>query len=235
VSREDLYVTSKISPYEQGSEKAFRACENILERLDIGYLDLVLIHWPGVAKQQLQSPDNAGKRYETWKVMEQFHDKGLFKAIGVSNFEIDHLKGLLDTCTIKPLVNQIECHPKYPQDDVRSFCRDHSIQVVAYSCYGAGALFDKEKYPEIYKVAEETGKTPAQVLLCWGLEHGCCVLAKSDQEDRIREISPNNQHMQPISTDEGVCHYLSAEHYGILCGLSSSGTEKFCWDPSTVL
>ena len=235
MSREDLYVTSKISPYEQGFEKALRACEKILERLDIGYVDLVLIHWPGVAKQQLQSTSNAGKRYETWQVMEQFYDKGLFKAIGVSNFEIDHLKGLLDTCRIKPMVNQIECHPKYPQDDVRSLCRDHSIQVVAYSCYGAGALFDKEKYPEVYEVAEKTGKTPAQILLCWGLEHGCCVLAKSEQEDRIREVAPRHPHMQPISTDESDRHYLSAKDDDILCSLSRSGIEKFCWDPSTVL
>lgn len=237
ISREDIYVTSKISPYEQGTEKAREACENICKRLDVGYVDLVLIHWPAAAKVPLQSTENARKRRETWQAMEEYHSKGHFKALGVSNYELSHLKELLEYCDVKPLVNQIECHPKFPQNEMRTFCSQNKIQVVAYSCFGAGALFDQTLYPEIYKVARETGKSPSQVLLCWGLEKGCCVLAKSEQEDRINEYSPHNRHMQPLQQhgDERV-HYFSAQHLDMLDGLSKNNSfKKFCWDPSTVL
>lgn len=237
ISREDIYVTSKISPYEQGAEKARVACQNIVDRLNLEYVDLVLIHWPGVAKTPLYSSENAQKRRETWGVMEEFHSTGQFKALGVSNYEISHLKELLSYCTVKPIVNQVECHPKYPQKDMREFCTSHGVQVVAYSCFGAGALFDEEQYPEVYHVAMETGKTPSQVLLCWCLEKGCSVLAKSKQGDRIQEFSPSNKHMQPLQAyGEGdPTHYFCTRHVEILDGLSNRGIQKFCWDPSTVV
>lgn len=233
ISREDIYVTSKISPYEQGIDKAREACESICNRLDLGYVDLVLIHWPGVAKTPLESPENAQKRQETWRVMEEFHARGQFKALGVSNYELSHLKELLEYCHVKPVVNQVECHPKYPQIEMRAFCEEHGVRVVAYSCFGAGALFDEEKYPELYQVARETGKSPPQVLLCWGLEKNCCVLAKSVQKSRIEEYSPQNKHMQPLCDH---AHYFTADHLDILDSLSvNRGIEKFCWDPSNVL
>jgi len=236
IRREDLYVTSKISPYEQGFDKAREACENICSRLDIGYVDLVLIHWPGVSKTPLESHENAQKRRETWTVMEEFYSKGHFKALGVSNYELSHLEELLGYCNVKPLVNQVECHPKYPQIDMRSFCSEHGLQLVAYSSLGAGALIDESSYPEIYHVARETGKSPSQVLLCWGLEKGCCVLAKSKQEERIKEYSPSHKNMQPLVDTGGSVHYFSAEHLKMLDGLYiHHGIEKFCWDPSGVL
>lgn len=236
ISREDIYVTSKISPYEQGLDKAKEACENICSRLDLGYIDLVLIHWPGVSKTPLDSPENARKRRETWTVMEEFYSKGHFKALGVSNYELSHLKELLEYCTVKPLVNQIECHPRYPQIEMRTFCAEHDVRVVAYSCFGAGALFDENMYPEIYQVARETGKSPSQVLLCWGLEKGCCVLGKSEQRCRIEEYSPNHKNMQPLLDNRDGVHYFSADHLDLLDSLYRNQTlEKFCWDPSQIL
>lgn len=236
ITREDIYVTSKISPYEQGFDKAREACENICSRLDIGYVDLVLIHWPGVSKTPLESLENAKKRRETWTVMEEFYLKGHFKALGVSNYEQSHLEELLEYCHVKPRVNQVECHPKYPQVGMRAFCSKHGLQVVAYSSLGAGTLLDESTYPEIYEVARDTGKSPSQVLLCWGLEKGCCVLAKSVQKERIKEYSPSHINMQPLVHDGESIHYFSPEHLEILDSLHSNhGMEKFCWDPSGVL
>jgi len=237
IERSDIFITSKVSPYEQGTTKARRACEQILERLDIGYVDLMLIHWPGVARQKISSDENAGKRYETWRVMEEFCDKGLIKSLGVSNYEIQHIQELLSYAKIKPTVNQVECHPLYPQTELKRFCLENDIKMVAYSCFGVGALFNEEEYPEVYQVARETGKSPAQVLLAWGLENDCCVLAKSEQPERIREFSPEAPGMQPIRLDEATkqFHYLSDDHKRILSRIAERhGVEKFCWDPSGV-
>lgn len=232
-----MFVTSKVSPYEQGTAKARKACEQILERLDIGYVDLMLIHWPGVARQKIDSDGNAGKRYETWRVMEEFYDQGLIKGLGVSNYEIQHIEELLSYAKVKPIVNQVECHPVYPQTELKRFCQEHGIKMVAYSCFGVGALFNKEEYPEVYQVARETGKSPAQVLLAWGLDNDCCVLAKSEQPMRIKEFSPCAPGMQPIQPDDGTGNisYLSDHHRRALSRIAERhGVEKFCWDPSGV-
>ena len=232
-SRSDVYVTSKVSPYEQGTDKAERACRDILERLGIEYLDLLLIHWPGVARKAIDSDINAIKRAETWRVMEQFMHQGDVKALGVSNYEVTHLRELLQYCTVPPIVNQIECHPKYPQIELRRFCGSVGIHVVAYSCFGAGALFDRDLYPVVYDIAAKTGKTPAQVLLCWGLQKGCLVLAKSENPERIKEFSPNAVGLQP---DRNNGRYLSTEDEDALSTEipRRGGYQKFCWDPSQV-
>jgi len=232
VTREEVYITSKISPYEQGACKARKACEEILNRLDLGYVDLLLIHWPGVAKQKQDSPENSVKRRETWEVMEEFVAKGHVRALGVSNFEIHHLQDLLSYATIRPIVNQVELHPLYPQEELRIFCKEHDIKVVGYSCFGSGALFDPGEYKEPSIVAKNTGKTLSQVLLCWGLQQECCVLAKSEQQERIQQFSPLNPGMRP--DEDG--RYLSIENESLLCSMGASldARKKFCWDPSHI-
>lgn len=232
VTREEVYITSKISPYEQGTSKARIACEEILDRLNLRYVDLLLIHWPGVAKQKQDSPENSVKRRETWKVMEESVARGLVRALGVSNFEISHLKDLLSYARIKPIVNQVELHPLFPQDELRIFCKEHDIKIVGYSCFGAGALLDAEEYKEPSIVAKQTGKTSSQVLLCWGLQQDCFVLAKSKQLERIQEFSPLNPGMRPDANGR----YLSIENESLLgsMGANPNARKKFCWDPSQI-
>jgi len=232
-AREDIYVTSKISPYEQGTEKAYRACEEILERLDMEYVDLMLIHWPGVAKEKLQSELNSVKRKETWQVLENFVEQKRVRALGVSNYEIQHVKELLSYAKIHPIVNQVECHPLYPQHELKAFCDEHAIRLMAYSCFGAGQLLDEKTYPQIYSISEKTGKTPSQVLLSWGLQKGCLCLAKSDKESRISEFSLSAPGMRPDPTSG---RFLSVEDEGILDSLGEHPDNqcKFCWDPAGV-
>ena len=195
---------------------------------------MLLIHWPGAAKTELSSPENAAKRIETWRVLEDYYSRGVARAIGVSNFDIKHLEHLLQHATIPPAVNQIECHPLWPQTELREFCRLHGVAVQAYSSFATGALLtDPELSEHVQKIAAQCNKTAAQLLLCWGLQKGCCsVLPKSVQEDRIKKYSTNAVGMQ---CDEG--RWLSVEAEAALDALGEVGggrRRKYCWDPSTV-
>ena len=232
IEREDVFISSKISPYELGTEKATSACNAVIERLGLGYVDLMLIHWPGVAKTDLSSPINSLRRLETWRVLELFHAKGLARSIGVSNYEISHLKELLAVAKINPACNQVECHPLYPQQSLRSFCGEHNIGLVAYSPFAAGAFFnDSELSIPVEAIAKQCGKTPAQVLCCWGLQKGCsAVLPKSIHPDRIREVSQVAPGMQ---WDSSSGRWLPEEIEQALDALGKV-PKKFCWDPSTV-
>ncbi len=125
-------------------------------------------------------------RLESWKVLEDYYNRGIFKAIGVSNYEVRHLEELLATSSVTPHVNQIEVHPHFQNREVIAFCNSKNIHVTAYSSMGKGKLpllSDKV----VCRIAEKLGKTPAQVLLKWGLVKGLSVIPKSVNEDRIRD------------------------------------------------
>ncbi|KAL0033110.1 hypothetical protein WJX79_004056 [Trebouxia sp. C0005] len=216
----DVFITSKVSPYEQGTKRAMQACQKILEGLKTHSVDLVLIHWPGAAHHAYDSSAHAQLRLETWRVLEKFYIDGKFRAIGVSNFCERHLQDLLAHAKIRPMVNQIEVHPRYPQHQLRKLCKDNHIAVIAYSSLGIGDLLH---HPNVLQVAKETHHSAAQVLLRWGLQQGCAVIPKSLNKQHIDEASPskllswelNQQQMQALdSMEDG---------------------HKYCWDPSTVL
>lgn len=230
--REDVYVTSKLSPYEQGAEAATLAFEASLTRLGLDYIDLMLIHWPGVAKTELSSPINATKRLETWRVLEEFHDKGLALSIGVSNYSIPHLQELLAVSRVHPAYNQVECHPLWQQESLRAFCADHDIGVIAYSPFAVGAFFtDPQLSGPVRDIATMCGKTSAQVLCCWALQKGCSgVLPKSTLPERIAEFSPQAKGMQ---RDSRSGRWLPEEVEAALDALVQT-PKKFCWDPSSV-
>jgi diketogulonate reductase-like aldo/keto reductase len=234
--RNDVYVTSKISPYEHGTAKATAACEAILQRLGgLEYVDLVLIHWPGAAKTDPASPRNAELRKETWRVLEHFYALGRFKALGVSNYEVRHLDDLIGYAHVPPSVLQAECHPLFPQPLLRQFAACANMQFVAYASFGGGQLLS---HPTVQAVADQAGKSPAQTLLCWALQKGCCVIPKSVRPERIAEFSPTHSGLQPRhEKSHGQGRYLNEASEAALdaLGATSADWRKFCWDPSVVV
>ncbi|KAL3136995.1 hypothetical protein ABBQ32_006590 [Trebouxia sp. C0010 RCD-2024] len=205
---------------QQGTEKAAEACEQILTRLQTASIDLILIHWPAAAKLPLRSPLHAQLRLQTWRVLEDFYSAGRCRAIGVSNYTQYHLEELLLVARIKPMVNQIEVHPRYPQTQLRSFCRHNNIAVVAYSSLGMGDLV---QHPVVVQIATDCQRTTAQVLLRWGLQQGCAVIPKSLNPVHIAEASPQ----------ELLSWELNQQQMKTLDDMSDG--HKYCWDPTNVI
>jgi len=175
VPREDLFVTTKLWNSDQGYDSTLRAFEDSLKRLGLDYLDLYLVHFP--------VPD---VRKETWRAMETLLQKERCRAIGVSNFTIRHLEELIEESHVTPSVNQVEFHPFLYQKELLKYCQNRGIQVEAYSPLARG---ERLKHPRIISLATKYSKTPAQLMIRWGIEHGLVVIPKSTREERIRENS----------------------------------------------
>lgn len=173
VPREELFITSKVWNTEQGYETTLQAFDDSLNRLGLEYLDLYLIHWPG-----------KDKYLETWRALEKLYQDGKVKSIGVSNFHVHHLENLLANSEVKPVVNQIELHPLLTQVEIRDYCAKHEIKVESWSPLGRGNLLEE---PTINHIAKKHGKSSAQVLIRWHLQHDLVVIPKSITPSRIEE------------------------------------------------
>ena len=173
VPREELFITSKVWNTEQGYETTLKAFEDSLNRLGLEYLDLYLIHWPG-----------KDKYLETWRALEKLYKDGKVKSIGVSNFHVHHLENLLANSEVKPVVNQIELHPLLTQVEIRDYCAKHEIKVESWSPLGRGNVLEE---PTINHIAKKHGKSSAQVLIRWHLQHDLVVIPKSITPSRIKE------------------------------------------------
>ncbi|NUK28831.1 aldo/keto reductase [Parageobacillus sp. VR-IP] len=173
ISREDLFVTSKVWNTDLGYESTIAAYETSLNKLGLEYLDLYLIHWPV-----------KGKYKDAWRALETLYKEGRVKAIGVSNFQIHHLEDLMKEAEIKPMVNQVEYHPRLTQKELQSFCQKHGIQLEAWSPLMQGQLLDNEVLQEI---ANKYNKSVAQVVLRWDLQNGVVTIPKTTKEHRIVE------------------------------------------------
>ncbi len=173
IPREDVYVTTKLWNSEQGYEKTLAAFDASMQQLGFDYLDLYLIHWPTPAQNLF---------VDTFKAFAHLRDQGRIRAIGVSNFEPEHLKLLIDATGIVPAVNQIELHPRLPQAELRETHARYGIATEAWSPLGQGSLLED---PIITAIAERHGKTPAQVLIRWHIQLGNIVIPKSVNPDRI--------------------------------------------------
>ena len=171
--REELFITSKVWNDDQGYDSTLKAFEDTVSKLGIDTLDLYLIHWPV-----------EGKYKETWKAMEKLYKDGRIRAIGVSNFHPNHLEDLMKDAEIKPMVNQVEFHPLLNQKELREYCKQHSIQLEAWSPLAQGKLLDHEVVKEI---AEQHGKSTAQVIIRWDLEHEVVTIPKSSNPERIKQ------------------------------------------------
>ncbi|MFD5021521.1 aldo/keto reductase [Paenibacillus sp. NPDC058367] len=173
LSREELFVTSKVWTADMGYEETIAAYEASLAKLGLEYLDLYLIHWPV-----------KGKYKETWRALETLYKEGRVKAIGVSNFQIHHLEDVMKDAEIKPMVNQVELHPYLSQQALLSFCQEQGIQLEAWSPLMQGQLLDQ---PVLKQIAAKYSKSVAQVIVRWDLQRGIITIPKSTKEHRIIE------------------------------------------------
>lgn len=172
IPREEIFVTTKVWNTDQGYDQTLRAFEASMERLGLEYVDLYLVHWPV-----------KGKYKDTYRALEKLYQDGRVRAIGVSNFHIHHLEDLMASCEVKPAVNQVECHPLLTQEELRRFCREQNIAFQAWSPIMKGQL----DLPVLTELAAKYGKTPAQIVLRWDLQHDILTIPKSIRAERIRE------------------------------------------------
>lgn len=173
VPREQIFITTKLWNSEHGEKHARHACSSSLVRLGLDYLDLYLIHWPV-----------QGLRNETWKTLTSLQEEGKCRAIGVSNYMIHHLEELFTKSSVVPAVNQIEVSPFNYKRDLIRFCADKGIVVEAYSPLTKGQRLG---HAAIVDAAKKYGRTPAQILIRWALQHDLVVLPKSTRKERIIE------------------------------------------------
>nr|WP_255570340.1 aldo/keto reductase [Cohnella sp. CFH 77786] len=172
IPRGNLFITTKVWNNQQGYDNTLRAFEESAKQLDLGYVDLYLVHWPV-----------KGKYKDTYRAMEELYDQGKVRAIGVSNFHIHHLEDLMGSCRIKPMVNQVELHPMLTQKKLQMFCRKEGIQIESWRPLMRGNL----DLPLLQELAAQYGKTPAQIVIRWHLQQGVVTIPKSVRESRIRE------------------------------------------------
>lgn len=183
IPRNELIVTTKLWNDDQGYDSALAAIDKSLERLAMDYVDLYLIHWPDLSWSK--APVNiTNKRAETWKALEEIYKSGKAKAIGVSNYTIEHLEEMDSYATIPAAVNQIEFHPFWFRKELMEYCHKKNIAVVDYSPLSRGKKLQNSK---ITTIAKAHGKSNAQVMIRWGLQHGNVVIPKSANKERIEE------------------------------------------------
>ncbi len=171
IPREEIFLTTKVWNADQREKRTLAAFEESLERLDTDYVDLYLIHWPV-----------KGYYRETWKVMEEIYHSGRAKTVGVSNFLVHHLQDILKESNLVPAVNQVEFHPCLVQPELLNFCKEHKIQLEAWSPLMRGEILS---VPEVNTLAEKYQKTSVQIVLRWDLQHEVVTIPKSVHKDRI--------------------------------------------------
>lgn len=190
-NRKDIFLTTKIWNTDRGYEKVLKSFHESLERLQTDYVDLLLLHWPEKTSTENWEAINAS----SWKALEELYLSGKVKAIGVSNFMVVHLNSLLKKCSIKPMVNQIEFHPGYLQEEVVTFCKEHSIEVEAWSPIGSGRLL---QHPLLKDLAQKYHISVAQLCIQFALQNDIIVLPKSTNKENII----NNINLPKFTIDE---------------------------------
>lgn len=250
VVREEVFITSKVAPTEQGEEEAYTAICTSLSELGLEYIDLVLIHWPGKSKTPVQSEKNRQARRASWRALIRAKREGLVRDIGVSNFLRRHLE---DPCfyggpedqipsqvleaggggdvpaeewRCSPAVNQFECHPLLSQIELREYCKRRGIQVQAYSSLGQcdPRLMDS---PVLEQVCAEVGASKHAVLLAWGLQQGIAVIPRSRSPANIRA------NFEAMQGGLGEKPLLSMKHMDMLSAINED--THICWDSNKVL
>lgn len=175
ITREDLFITSKIWIDDYGKDNVQKAYEKSLNLLGLDYLDLYLMHWPGTDLDLLLN---------TWEGMENLYNQQLVKNIGVSNFNIDHLEILINQANVKPVLNQVEFHPYLTQTELRNYLSKHEIKMESWSPLMNAEILQDET---VNRIAKEINKSPAQVIIRWNIDHDVITIPKSVTPSRIEE------------------------------------------------
>lgn len=173
ISRENIFVTTKVSEANQGYQSTIDSVKESLKKLQMDYVDLLLVHWP------IQRAF-----FDTWRAFEELKKEGLTKSIGVSNFQIIHLQYLATKANEMPVVNQVELHPRLTQKPLLKYDKEHQIITQAWSPLGRRAVLN---IPELKEIAEKHGKSTAQIILRWHLQNGVLFIPKSVHSERIQQ------------------------------------------------
>ncbi|MCM0627065.1 aldo/keto reductase [Lysinibacillus sp. OL1_EC] len=207
VTREELFITSKVWNDGLSYEETLAAYDSSLEKIGLDYLDLYLVHWPGIDQNYI----------EVYKALEKIYQDGRVRSIGVSNFHVHHLESLLKETTVVPVINQIEFHPHLIQEEVRAYCKDKGIQVEAWSPLMNGSLLEEALIQEL---ASKYGKTPAQIVLRYDVQHDVVTIPKTMTPARMAE----NLAVFDFTLTEQEMTQLDAMNDGLRCG---PDPEKF--------
>ncbi|WEA39457.1 aldo/keto reductase [Lysinibacillus fusiformis] len=207
VTREELFITSKVWNDGLSYEETLAAYDSSLEKIGLDYLDLYLVHWPGIDTNYV----------EVYKALEKIYQDGRVRSIGVSNFHVHHLEKLLKETKVIPVINQIEFHPHLTQEEVRAYCTDKDIQVEAWSPLMNGALLEEALIQEL---ASKYDKTPAQIVLRYDVQHNVVTIPKTMTATRMVE----NLDVFYFTLTDGEMAQLDALNDGLRCG---PDPEKF--------
>lgn len=222
VPRSEIFITTKLRPHDQGTA-AYNAALKSLERLGVDYVDLYLVHWPGVSKTPLDSPELKNYRKDTWLALQRLYYEGKTRSIGVSNFTPYHLDELCNAewCTVRPSVNQFELHPLLQQRDIQEACKRYGIAIQAYSSLAQGnaKLFEHEA---LLQIAHRKGCSVGDVLLRWGIQSGFSVIPRSSKAERV---------LSNMTCLDDKCH-LTQEEMDTITNLEEG--HRLCWNPFTV-
>lgn len=173
ISREEIFITTKVWKSDQGYNKTLQAIDRSLKNLNIEYVDLYLIHWPV-----------PGKTLDTWKALEKIYSQGKARSIGVSNYNFHFLNQLMNNADVIPVINQVEFSPFLYQKDLLDYCNSKKIYIEAYTPLTRGERFD---HPTIVKLAKKHNKSAAQILIRWGLQRNIIEIPKSGNKSHLKE------------------------------------------------
>ena len=225
ISRDKIFITSKVPPDEQGEELAYASVCDSLKKLNTAYIDLMLIHWPGASKRPPTSSENRNLRLGSWRGLIKARNEGLVKFIGVSNFTVDHLKELIEVEGLEvPFVNQVEFHPLCQQRTLLLFCTRHGVKLQAYSSLGSGAS-ELLQHPVILSIATKYTLTVSALLLLWAMQQQVAVIPKATSQkhllDNYNVFVQYQNGFRLAEEDMNAIGELEKDHH-------------FCWNPSTV-
>lgn len=214
-----------LAPEDQGYESTLKAVDASVKKLDLEYIDLYLIHWPGTSKIDPTDPQNQINRRESWRALEDSVKSGILKSIGVSNYNIKHLNEMKGYARIMPAVHQFELHPAYFPKDLIDFCESEGIFIQTYASLGEGFLLNSDFLkinPLFNQLADKYKCTVAQILLKWPLQHGWGIIPKSINPARIYE----NIKLFDFEIDE--------YDMGLLDKFHEQVSFKKCWNSENV-
>lgn len=228
ITRSDLWITSKLSPYDMKTPRASLLAS--LAALQVEYLDLYLIHWPGMARKSSSSPVNKKLRLEAWNVLNEAKHEGLVRHIGVSNFTPNHIQELIDETVygVRDAFVQMEVHPWYWRDamEIHERFEEQNITMVGYALLAEGKLMAGDCPATVDQIAERLGTSRVQVTLAWALAKNWGVLVKSENPEHLRL----NLDALSLVGSLTVNDYLAIDNIS-----SPDKEEKQCWNPRVVL